>query len=240
MISRIRLVGIALAVVGLLFVAAGAYAFTKYQEGDRSLQAFSKAQNVTLSYNDQGQLVDGGKTAGAQQIMKLLTKDWAYPVVQSDLNPKDPLVNTATEYMYQMATITTHVLDGTQTVVLDKDVEYKGKMYKAGSYEFKVDGRYYADFDRGNPIEGPARGMAWSATAMGLIGMLGVGTATASALQLALGLAGLFGAVGGLALLAGVGLVWASRRPVEVPVESVQTATVHGTVGSLLSSQPRR
>ena len=37
----------------------------------------------------------------------------------SDLNPNDPVVNTASEYMYQMATISYHTLHGTQTVVLD-------------------------------------------------------------------------------------------------------------------------
>ena len=45
------------------------------------------------------------------------------------------------------------------------------------------------------------------AAALGLIGELGVGTATASALQLALALAGLFGAVGLLAMFTGAGLV---------------------------------
>ena len=51
--------------------------------------------------------------------MSLLKDDWQYPVVDGDLDPSDPLVNTATEYMYQMATVTYHVLHGTQTVVLD-------------------------------------------------------------------------------------------------------------------------
>ena len=44
--------------------------------------------------------------------MALLVEDWAYPVVASDLNPNDPLVNTPTEYMYQMATISYHTLHG--------------------------------------------------------------------------------------------------------------------------------
>ena len=47
--------------------------------------------------------------------MGLLTDDWKYPVVESDLDPSDPLVNTASEYMYQMATISFHTLHGTQT-----------------------------------------------------------------------------------------------------------------------------
>jgi hypothetical protein len=86
-----------------------------------------------------------------------------------------------------------------------------------------VDGRYYADFDRAHPIEGPARGLAWSATALGLIGQLGVGTVTASSLQMGLGLAAAFAAVGATLLLLGGGLVWAvrpetEREPVLKPV----------------------
>jgi hypothetical protein len=211
MIKRLRGLGLVLAVFGLVFVAAGAYAFIKTQEGYRSLQAFSAAQDVRLSYNEGGQLVDRGKPEGAQAIMSLLTNDWGYPVVASDLNPNDPLVNTPTEYMYQMATIAYHTLHGTQTVVLTEDVEYKGQVYKAGEYQFEVNGRYFSDFDRSNPIEGPARDKAWSGTAHALIANLGVGTVTASSLQIGLGLAGLFAGVGAFAFLSGLGLVWAVR-----------------------------
>ena len=42
--------------------------------------------------------------------MSLLQDDWKYPVVTSDLDPNDPVVNTASEYMYQMATITYHTI----------------------------------------------------------------------------------------------------------------------------------
>ena len=78
--------------------------------------------------------------------MSLLVDDWQYPVVEGDLDPNDPLVNTATEYMYQMATISYHVLHGTQTVVLDEDVTAEsGEVFPAGEYEFDVDGRYWTD-----------------------------------------------------------------------------------------------
>lgn len=241
MTSRFRILGVALALAGLVFVAAGAFAFLKAQEGTASLQAFSAAQNVNLTYNEDGQLVDGGTTEGAAGILALLRDDWKYPVVQGDLNPNDPLVNTATEYMYQMATITYHILHGTQTVVLAEDAEAaNGDIIPAGTYEFAVDGRYYADFNRANPIEGAARGQAWSATALGLIGELGVGTTTASALQLAMALAGLFGAVGLLAIFTGVGLIWASRQPMPVRAESVQSATVGTPTGVLPASVPPR
>ena len=219
MTRRLRGLGIVLALIGLAFVAAGGFAFMKTQEGYRSLNAFSAAQDVQLTYNEDGQLIDSGETEGAQAIMALLTDDWAYPVVGSELNPNDPVVNTASEYMYQMATIAYHTLNGVQTVVLTEPVEYNGETFAAGTYEFPVDGRYFSQFDRAHPIEGPARTQAWSATAHGLIAELGVGTATASALQLALALAGLLAGLGGTLFLTGAGLVWATRaETVPVPV----------------------
>lgn len=219
MVSRLRGLGIVLALLGIVFIAGGAFTFMKTQEGAASLDAFSRAQGVTLAYNEDGQLVDRGETAGAEAIMALLADDWGYPVVQGDLNPDDPIVNTATEYMFQMATIAYHTLHGTQTVVLPEDVEYNGELYAAGEYEFAVDGRYWTDFDRQHPIEGPAREMAWTGTAHALIAELGVGTVTASALQIGLGVAGLFAGVGFAFILAGGGLVWATRAETEpVPV----------------------
>lgn len=229
--SRIKILGIALVVGGLLFVGAGAFAFVKAQEGVTSLQAFSEKQNVKLAYDDKG-VLGGENPEEAAGIMSLLVDDWKYPVVQGDLNPNDPLVNTATEYMYQMATINYHVLTGVQTVVLTEDAKAAdGTVIPAGTYEFPVDGRYYADFNRANPIEGAARGQAWSATALGLIGELGVGTTTASALQLALALAALVAGLGLIFVAAGAGLVWVSRAPMAVPVESVKTSTIATPAG---------
>ena len=76
--------------------------------------------------------------------MSLLTNDWGYTVNAADFNPNDPLVNTASEYMYQMATIAHHTLTGTTTVVLDKDVDVARHDHKAGTYEF-VDRRPLLD-----------------------------------------------------------------------------------------------
>jgi hypothetical protein len=214
--KRLQTLGVVLAVIGLCFLAGAGVAFARVQAGYDSLHAFSAAQQVELTYNDDGQLVDGGETKGAQEIMSLLTDDWKYPVVTSDLNPDDPLVNTASEFMYQMATVSFHTLTGTQTVVLDEDVEYNGEVFKAGTYEFNVDGKYWTGFDREHPIEGPARDMAWSGTAHGLIGELGVGTVTHSALQMGLGIAGILAGLGLTIILAGLGLVWAGRAPAEI------------------------
>jgi hypothetical protein len=212
MYGRMRRLGIVLAVLGLAFIVGGAFVFAKTYEGYNSLQALSAAQNVKLSYNDQGQLVDRGDTAEAQSILSLLRDEWKYPVNMADLNPNDPVVNTATEFMYQMATISHHILSGTQTVVLPADVTAAdGTVYKAGTYEFNVDGRYFSQFNRANPIEGKARDQAWSGTGLALISNLGVGTATATALQLGFGIAGLFAGMGIFALIAGFGLVWVAQ-----------------------------
>jgi len=216
MTGRLRNLGLVLAVMGIVFMAAGAFALIKTSEGYTSLNALSAAQNVKLSYNEQGQLTDRGETAGAEAIMALLRDDWKYPVNAAELDPNDPVVNTASEYMYQMATITYHTLHSTQTVVLPADVTAAdGTVYAAGEYKFDVDGRYWSAFNRANPIEAAAREKAWTGTAHGLIANLGVGTATATALQLGLGIAGLFAGVGFLALVAGFGLVWATRVQVE-------------------------
>ena len=220
--ARMRTLGVVLAIIGLGFVVGGGIAYTKAQDGYGSLQDFSAAQNVELTYNEDGELTDRGETQGAEEIMSLLTEDWGYPVVESDLDPDDPLVNTASEYMYQMATIAYHTLNGTQTVVLEEDVEYNGEVYEAGTYEVDVDGRYWTDFDREHPIEGVVREQAWSGTAHGLIGELGVGTVTHSALQMALGLAAILAGLGGTFLLTGLGLVWISRAKMEPVVERPQ------------------
>jgi hypothetical protein len=221
--TRLRRLGIVLAVLGLVFTIGSAYAFLRVQDGYKSLNAFSAAQNVTLSYNEDGQLVDRGEVEGAQAIMGLLTNDWAYPVVKSEFDPNDPVVNTASEYMYQMATVSYHTLHGEQTVVLDEDFTAPdGTVYKAGvEYTVPVDGRYWAAFDRTNPIDAAVRAQAWTGVAHALIGELGVGTVTATTLQMGLGMAGLFAGVGLTFIIAGLGLVWAAR-PEKVKVPALQ------------------
>ena len=217
MAGRLRVIGFALAIFGLLFMAGGAYAAIKVQEGYRSLDAFSAAQGVTLSYNEDGQLVDRGEVAGAQAIMALLRDDWGYPVVAAELDPNDPVVDTGSEYMYQMATVAYHTLHGTQTVVLDEPyTAADGTVYEAGvPYEVEVAGRYWADFDRTDPVQAAVRAQAWTGVAHALIGELGVGTVTASTLQMGLGLAGLFAGLGFVLIFAGLGVVWAVRPETE-------------------------
>lgn len=234
--KRLSMLGIALLVVGLAFVGSGAVAYTQVQDGYDSLQAFSAAQNVELSYDDAGNLTDRGTTEGADAIMQLLTDEWQYPVVNGDLDPNDPLVNTGTEYMYQMATVAYHVMNGTQTVTLTEDVEYNGENYAAGTYDVPVDGRYWTGFDRSDPLDGPAREQAWTGTVHGLVGELGVGTVTHSTLQLALGVSALLGGLGLIFLMTGAGLLWAVRGKFEseipdtVPDEFLETSMVEARV----------
>ena len=149
--------------------------------------------------------------------MSLLVKDWGYTITPGELNPNDPVVNTASEYMFQMATVAYHTLHGTQTVILDEDFTAPdGTVYTAGvPYEIPVDGRYWADFDRSNPIDAAVRAQAWTPTAHALIGELGVGTGTASSLQMGLGVAGLLAGLGLAFIVAGIGLVWAARPETE-------------------------
>ncbi len=208
MAIKLKILGAFFALVGLAFLGGGIFAFTMVNAGAGSLQDFSAAQNVALSYNDDGVLVDRGEPEGAQAIMALLEDDWGYNVVSSELDPNDPLVNTGTEYMFQMATVAYHVLNGTTTVTLDEDVEYEGETFAAGTYEVPTDGKYWTDFDRSHPLEGPARAQAWSATAHGLIAELGVGSVTAATLQMGYGISALIGGLGLVFLFTAVVMFW--------------------------------
>ena len=162
--DRFKKLGYALMAIGLVFVIGGGYAYSQVQGGYNSLQKFSEAQNVTLSYNDAGQLTDRGTPEGAAAIMDLLENQWGYPVVSSEMDTNDPLVNTGSEYMYQMATIAFHTLHGTQTFVLAEPAEYNGETFAAGSYDVEVDGKYWTDFiasthSRARPAARHGRGL---------------------------------------------------------------------------------
>lgn len=244
MAQRLRLVGIMLMVFGLVFLGGAAVAFSMYQDGRHSLQSFSEVQGVELSYNDQGQLVDRGDPAAAEAIMTMLTDEWGYPVSDREMDPADPLVNTASEYMYQMAVITHHVIDGAYPVTMTEDalVDQEGNPltevtvngetvavpdpFPADGWTLDVngEGRYWNDFDRTNPVDSAVRPLVWTGTVHGLVGELGVGTVTASALKLALGLTALIAGLGVINLLTGAGLYWAAgpRKTAELPPAPVE------------------
>ena len=224
MYARFKIVGIGLAIAGIAFMGVGGYTYAKTQQGATALHAFSAAQNVKLAYDENGQLLDHGDAASGAAILALLKNDWGYAVDPSELTPNDPVVNTASEYMVQMATIAHHTLDSTQTVVLPEDVTAAdGTVYKAGSYDVPVAGRYWTQFDRTNPIDAKVREQAWTGTAHALIAELGVGSVTASALQMGLGIAALAAALGAVLLLAGIGIVWAARPMTATETEKATT-----------------
>ena len=225
------LLGIFLIVVGIGYFVGAGVAYSKVQGGYDSLQSFSEVQNVELSYDEDGNLIDRGTVEGAEAIMSLLEDDWSFPVVDGDMDPNDPLVNTASEYMFQMATISFHVLNGTQTVTLTEAdltgedgtvaTEYtcNGETIavpepfptEGVTCEFEVDGRYWTGFDRTDPVQGQARDLAWSGTAHALVAELGVGAATHSTLQLALGVAALLAGLGVVSTVMGIAFIWHTR-----------------------------
>ena len=239
------LLGIFLVVVGIGYFVGAGVAYSKVQGGYGSLQSFSEVQNVQLGYDEDGNLIDRGTVEGAQAIMSLLKDDWNFPVVDGDMDPNDPLVNTASEYMFQMATISYHVLNGTQVVVLSADdianaieseqlaadgtyegvVEaYQGQVLEPGSYDVPVNGRYWTGFERTDLLDGPARDQAWSGTAHALVAELGVGAATHSTLQLALGVAALLAGLGVVSTVSGVAFIWHTRNNLKKDDESDKTA----------------
>jgi len=210
MTKRFKILGALIGVVGIAFLGLAGFTALQVKAGSDSLQAFSSAQNVQLTYNEDGVLVDRGEVAGAEAILSLVEDDWGYNIKASELDPADPLVNTASEYMYQMGLIAHHTLTGSAEVVLTEDVEYNGETFPAGTYTVNADGKYWADFDRLHPLEGAARAQIWNPTAHGLIGELGVGSVTASTLQLGYGVAGLIAGLGVVFILIGSGVAWAA------------------------------
>ena len=68
--KRLKTLGIILTVAGLLFLTAGGVAYAKTQDGYDSLQALSEAQNVTLSYNEDGQLTGVAPSNGRNRAVE--------------------------------------------------------------------------------------------------------------------------------------------------------------------------
>ncbi|MCA1782618.1 MAG: hypothetical protein ABR500_10515 [Dermatophilaceae bacterium] len=230
MAQRLRTVGIMLMAFGLVFFIGAGVAFKLYNDGANSLQSFSEVQGVELTYNEDGQLIDRGTTEEADNIMAMLEDEWGYPVSGREMDASDPLVNTGSEYMYQMATVVYHVINGTTEITLTEaqlvdgegnaltELQVGDEMLAVPSpfpaegwtIEYPNGGQYWADFDRSNPADAAARGDIWTGTVHGLVGELGVGTVTASALKIALGIVALLAGLGAVNLLLGAGLVWAS------------------------------
>ncbi|MEK6976061.1 MAG: hypothetical protein AABY18_06935 [Candidatus Thermoplasmatota archaeon] len=210
---RLRIVGYAVAVAGLGLAGAGfLYGTPQATDGLASAQAMYESQGVSLSYDANGTLVDRGTPEGAQAIMDLLEKEYKYPINHDNFDPKDPLVNTRDELMFEYATITYHVLHTKVAVKLtdaDVPITYRDVEYtEPGTYNITLE-HYYAHLDRTNPIERQLR-EAWSPLAFGLTSALAGAHANQAAGELALMTTLAVGGVGLLFAATGGALVWAT------------------------------
>lgn len=210
---RLKMTGFVLMAAGLVVAGVGfLYGLKQADDGLASAQAMYEAQGVELTYNSAGQLTDHGTVQGAQGIMDLLVNEFKYPVNFANFDPKDPLVNTRDELMFQYATITYHVLHTSVPVTLaakDLPITYRGVEYtKPGVYNITLE-RYYAQLDRTNPIELQLRN-SWTPLALTLTSSLVGAHANQAAGELAKMTSIGFGGVGLLFALGGAGLVWAA------------------------------
>jgi len=227
--TRLTIVGIVLTVVGVGFAAAGGYTYLRVEEGSDSLRAVSRALNITIPYDEHGNLTDRGQTESADAILRLLRDDWRYPVDESALDPNDPIVNTATEYAYQVAAIVQRTGDSVVQVTLDVPVEYRGEVFEPGTYSVPIAGRYWTELDPTHPLEGPASELAWTGTVRGVMGEMGTGSVAHSTLQIGFGLAALLVGLGLAFVVAGGGVFWIARSK-ELADGFALTTTVPDTV----------
>lgn len=231
-INLISMAGLVLVVGGIIGIALGGYLYLKADKGLQSLSAVYAAQNQTMTYDADGNFTDRGTKEGGDKILALLEEEWKYPLTRANLDPKDPLVNTPDELMVKFATINYHTLHSTIKVTLDKDVEYKGVMYKAGTYDVPVDGRYFSQLDRSHPLEGKVRDAAWSPLAFGLLGNLmggvnadyAAGMAHFMSWSIFVGLGAMFALTGVFVFFGGIQLARKSEAIVKVRQESPVSA----------------
>ena len=104
--------------------------------------------------------------------------------------------------------------------------------------EFEVDGRYWTGFDRDVPVEAAARDMAWSGTAHALVAELGVGAATHSTLQLALGVAALLAGLGVVCTVMGAAFIWETRRRTKTEGQDIVPEVPDTIPEALLEDRP--
>ncbi len=171
-INFISMAGLVLVIGGIIGIGLGGYLYLTANAGLESLETVYETQGRIMPYDDEGNFTDRGTVEGGDAILSLIENDWNFNLNRANLDPADPLVNTPDELMVQYGIINYHTLHGTQTVVLDEDVEYQGVVYEAGTHEVPVDGRYFSDLDRRHPLEGPVRTQAWSPLAFGLTSTL--------------------------------------------------------------------
>ena len=150
-------------------------------------------------------------------IMSLLTNDWGYAVntVASSTRMTRWSTRQASTCTRWPRSPTTPLAARRRSSSTRPSRPTTGRSTRQAPMSSQTDGRYWTGFDRTNPIEGAAREQVWTGTAHALIAELGVGSVTASALQIGLGMA---------ALLAGFG----SNDPAHRPRAGVGDATGDG------------
>jgi hypothetical protein len=172
-LNLISVAGLVLVFGGIIGIVLGVYLYGKANDGLSALDKVYEAQGRTLSYDADGNFIDRGSKEGGDAILSLIEDDWGFDLNRANLDPDDTLVNTPDELMVSYGIISYHTLHGTQNIVLDVDAEYNGTMYPAGTtIPFAVDGRYFSDFDRSDPVQAAARDQAWSPLAWGLLSSL--------------------------------------------------------------------
>ena len=229
-LNLVSVAGLVLVFGGLIGITLGFYLYGKANEGLKSLDAVYAAQGRTMTYDDEGNFTDRGTIEGGNAILSLIEVDWAFPLNRGNLDPEDTLMNTPDELMVQYGIISYHTLHGTQTVVLDEDVEYQDVLYEAGTYEVDVDGWNFNDLDRKHPLDGPVRDQAWNPLAFGLLGNLigglnadyQAGMAHFMSWSIFMGLGFMFSVAGVFVTLGGVQLERRAKKAVAAETEDIR------------------
>ena len=215
--GRLKVIGVMLAVVGLAFIAGGGFAFYKTNQGAQALQAFSVAQNVKLNYNDSGparrprrdrwsredhvapreRLGLRGRQGRARTRMTRSSTRPASTCTRWPRSPTTPSTARRPSRSPRMSSSTEWSRPGGRHVRLPERRQVLDRLRP----------------DRPDPGCGSRK--IWTGTAHALIAELGVGSVTASALTMGLGMAALLAGFGGTLLLTGLGLVWATRAETE-------------------------
>ena len=107
--NRLGVLGLVLMLAGFAFVIAGGVAYAKVQDGYDSLQAFSEQQNVAADLQrERSADRPWHDRRGPTRSWRCSPRTGSTRSSRAISIPNDPLVNTASEYMYQMATIAHH------------------------------------------------------------------------------------------------------------------------------------
>ena len=161
--KRLQRLGIVLALLGSRSSPPAATRSIKTQAGANALQAFSAAQNVKLSYNDQGSSSTAARPPGPRRSWpSWSTSGGTRSTTASSTRMTRSSTRPASTCTRWPRSPTTPFRRPDRRLPEDVRRRRHGRT-KAGTYEFQNDGKYWTGFDRTNPIEGAAREQAWTA-----------------------------------------------------------------------------